>query len=365
MGDSASAGVGTGRGLEWDAVDPHSLGMAGSPGVDGSGVGRGVGVPAVHQWAATSGRGGERDGRAVRAQKATRPKKPNTGPGRNCVRRGGPVRGGGGRPGQQSAVRRRGWPRGRAQCHRGGGCGGRWDYAFGVHPCVILSRRWGRGCCTVEAAPADPLELVEAPAETGADHDRCDSGIGIDPRSDHARLGEVDARVAPRTRLQAVDDRPGRWDRPTLATGSPGWPDSTRPDTDRPGSRRGTLLLVDEAGMVGTPRYGDFGRRPRARGAKTVLVGDAHPVAPGGSRGGMFAELVATCRGAASVGGVADGRSRDGTPRWASATVTVRSWPGRWRAEYRDAGRLHTAIRHDGRRVGLDRRPRRRGGQPC
>jgi len=52
-----------------------------------------------------------------------------------------------------------------------------------------------------------------------------------------------------------------------------------------------TLVVVDEAGMVGT---GDLRRLLTATtqaGVKTVLVGDAHQLAPVKARGGMFAQL--------------------------------------------------------------------------
>jgi hypothetical protein len=52
-----------------------------------------------------------------------------------------------------------------------------------------------------------------------------------------------------------------------------------------------TLVIVDEAAMVGT---GDLRRllsTTTSAGAKTVLVGDAHQLAPVKARGGMFAQL--------------------------------------------------------------------------
>ena len=53
-----------------------------------------------------------------------------------------------------------------------------------------------------------------------------------------------------------------------------------------------TLVVVDEAGMVGTPELRELLTATTAAGAKTVLVGDAHQLAPVKARGGMFAQLV-------------------------------------------------------------------------
>ncbi len=54
-----------------------------------------------------------------------------------------------------------------------------------------------------------------------------------------------------------------------------------------------TLLLVDEAGMVGTPALRELLTTAGAAGTKTVLVGDPNQLAPVRARGGMFAQLVA------------------------------------------------------------------------
>ncbi len=53
-----------------------------------------------------------------------------------------------------------------------------------------------------------------------------------------------------------------------------------------------TLVVVDEAGMVGTPQLRELLTATTAAGAKTVLVGDAHQLAPVKARGGMFGQLV-------------------------------------------------------------------------
>jgi ATP-dependent exoDNAse (exonuclease V) alpha subunit len=54
---------------------------------------------------------------------------------------------------------------------------------------------------------------------------------------------------------------------------------------------RQTLVVVDEAGMVGTDDLRQLLTATTAAGAKTVLVGDAHQLAPVKARGGMFAQL--------------------------------------------------------------------------
>ena len=52
-----------------------------------------------------------------------------------------------------------------------------------------------------------------------------------------------------------------------------------------------TLVVVDEAAMVGTPDLLHLLTATTAAGAKTVLVGDEHQLAPVKARGGMFAQL--------------------------------------------------------------------------
>jgi conjugative relaxase-like TrwC/TraI family protein len=54
-----------------------------------------------------------------------------------------------------------------------------------------------------------------------------------------------------------------------------------------------TVVVVDEAGMVGTPELRELLSATTAAGTKTVLVGDAHQLAPVQSRGGMFDQLCA------------------------------------------------------------------------
>jgi len=54
---------------------------------------------------------------------------------------------------------------------------------------------------------------------------------------------------------------------------------------------RGTVVVVDEAGMVGTDDLRQLLTATTTAGVKTVLVGDAHQLAPVKARGGMFAQL--------------------------------------------------------------------------
>lgn len=54
-----------------------------------------------------------------------------------------------------------------------------------------------------------------------------------------------------------------------------------------------TLVVVDEAGMVGTDHLRQLLVATTQAGAKAVLVGDAHQLAPVKARGGMFAQLCA------------------------------------------------------------------------
>lgn len=51
------------------------------------------------------------------------------------------------------------------------------------------------------------------------------------------------------------------------------------------------VVVVDEAGMVGTGHWRQLLSATTAAGTKTVLVGDAHQLAPVKARGGMFAQL--------------------------------------------------------------------------
>jgi conjugative relaxase-like TrwC/TraI family protein len=53
----------------------------------------------------------------------------------------------------------------------------------------------------------------------------------------------------------------------------------------------GSLVIADEAGMVGTPDLHELLTATTRAGAKTVLVGDARQLAPVNARGGMFNQL--------------------------------------------------------------------------
>jgi conjugative relaxase-like TrwC/TraI family protein len=55
--------------------------------------------------------------------------------------------------------------------------------------------------------------------------------------------------------------------------------------------KRPTLVVVDEAAMVGTDDLRQLLTATTHAGVKTVLVGDAHQLAPVKARGGMFAQL--------------------------------------------------------------------------
>ncbi|OBB65157.1 hypothetical protein A5758_18610 [Mycobacterium sp. 852014-50255_SCH5639931] len=80
-----------------------------------------------------------------------------------------------------------------------------------------------------------------------------------------------------------------------------------------------TLVVVDEAGMVGTPDLHQLLAATTAAGAKTVLVGDAHQLAPVKARGGMFAQLVDDLPWAQKLSEV--WRMRDPDERTASLAV--------------------------------------------
>lgn len=103
-----------------------------------------------------------------------------------------------------------------------------------------------------------------------------------------------------------------------------------------------TLVVVDEAGMVGTPHLRELLAATTAAGAKTVLVGDGHQLAPVAARGGMFAQLVDDLPWAQKLSEV--WRMRDPDER--TASLAVRNGgpkPLRRAVEwYRTHDRLHT-----------------------
>ena len=103
-----------------------------------------------------------------------------------------------------------------------------------------------------------------------------------------------------------------------------------------------TLVVVDEAAMVGTPQLRELLTASTAAGAKTVLVGDAHQLAPVKARGGMFAQLVEDLPWAQRLSEV--WRMRDPAER--TASLALRNGgpkPIRRAVEwYRTHDRLHT-----------------------
>ena len=103
-----------------------------------------------------------------------------------------------------------------------------------------------------------------------------------------------------------------------------------------------TLIVVDEAGMVGTPQLRQLLAATTTAGAKTVLVGDAHQLAPVKSRGGMFDQLCADLPWTQHLTEV--WRMRDAEERTASLSVRHGGGSARRRAVdwYRRHDRLAT-----------------------
>jgi ATP-dependent exoDNAse (exonuclease V) alpha subunit len=103
-----------------------------------------------------------------------------------------------------------------------------------------------------------------------------------------------------------------------------------------------TLVIVDEAGMIGTDDLRQLLRATTSAGAKTVLIGDEHQLAPVKARGGMFAQLCADLPWTQHLSEVwrmcdreeraASLAVRDGTPTEVRKAV---DW-------YRDHDRLHS-----------------------
>ena len=124
-----------------------------------------------------------------------------------------------------------------------------------------------------------------------------------------------------------------------------------------------TLVVVDEAAMVGTPQLRELLTASTTAGAKTVLVGDAHQLAPVKARGGMFAQLVEDLPWAQRLSEV--WRMRDPAER--TASLALRNGgpkPMRRAVEwYRTHDRLHTGdaltMAHDAL-TNYQRRHRRR-----
>ncbi len=104
---------------------------------------------------------------------------------------------------------------------------------------------------------------------------------------------------------------------------------------------RRTVVVIDEAAMVGTPALRVVLEHATRAGAKTVLVGDEHQLAPVRARGGMFAQLVEDLPWTQRLSEV--WRMRDPDER--SASLGLRDGgPGPLRRGvewYRRNGRLH------------------------
>lgn len=102
------------------------------------------------------------------------------------------------------------------------------------------------------------------------------------------------------------------------------------------------LVVVDEAAMIGTPQLHQLLQATTAAGCKTVLVGDAHQLAPVKARGGMFAQLCDDLPWTQRLSEV--WRMRD--PQERSASIAIRDGgPAPTRraiAWYRSHDRLHT-----------------------
>jgi conjugative relaxase-like TrwC/TraI family protein len=112
-----------------------------------------------------------------------------------------------------------------------------------------------------------------------------------------------------------------------------------------------TLVIVDEAGMVGTPELRQLLNATTAAGVKTVLVGDPCQLAPVKSRGGMFEQLCDDLPWAQELTEV--WRMNDPAERTASLALRHGGGSARRRAVewYRRNNRLHIgdelAMAHD------------------
>jgi conjugative relaxase-like TrwC/TraI family protein len=110
---------------------------------------------------------------------------------------------------------------------------------------------------------------------------------------------------------------------------------------DRLRITRNTVVIVDEASMLGTPELKKLLACAHLGRAKMVLVGDAYQLAPVKARGGMFEQLCADLPWSQRLGEV--WRMKD--PEERHTSLALRSAHGdrldgavRW---YRDRGRLH------------------------
>lgn len=103
-----------------------------------------------------------------------------------------------------------------------------------------------------------------------------------------------------------------------------------------------TLVVIDEAGMVGTPELRRLSAAAKEAGAKTVLVGDAEQLDPVQRRGGMFGQLADDLPWAQRLSEV--WRMADPNERRASLAIHDGDPDRMGRAVdwYRRHGRLHT-----------------------
>ena len=107
-------------------------------------------------------------------------------------------------------------------------------------------------------------------------------------------------------------------------------------------SRRSTVVVVDEASMVGTPELKKLLSCAVAGRAKMVLVGDAYQLSPVKARGGMFEQLCADLPWSQRLGEVwrmADPEERDTSLALRAAHGNRLRTAVKW---YRDNGRLHS-----------------------
>ena len=130
-------------------------------------------------------------------------------------------------------------------------------------------------------------------------------------------------------------------------------------------SARSTVVVVDEASMVGTPDLKKLLSCAVAGRAKMVLVGDAYQLAPVKARGGMFEQLCADLPWSQRLGEVwrmADPEERDTSLALRAAHGNRLRTAIKW---YRDHGRLHSgdpiAMAADALDAYLDRPDRRQG----
>jgi conjugative relaxase-like TrwC/TraI family protein len=105
---------------------------------------------------------------------------------------------------------------------------------------------------------------------------------------------------------------------------------------------RPTLVVVDEAAMVGTPELHKLLSCAAVGRAKMVLVGDAYQLSPVRARGGMFEQLCADLPWSQRLGEVwrmTDPEERDTSLALRAAHGNRLRTAVKW---YRDHGRLHT-----------------------